>query len=327
MPIKFLLDEHQRKSEEELKRIIEIVGRKPYPDRNTVVLARFVNAMFGAAQKLGPTKKFEQKIVLPKQLPQLVPTIIKAVPQFEKPLPPPPRPHKKVGEPEAPEPPKISETPKPAVAEEAKPKIVAVGNLPKEGEKYVLTIFDTEIKVSLEKNERTGKIEHKVVEPEINFRIMEEMRGMLKKDFEKNIGVLDKKDVLMDALKKACKKTKIELKPEYLNVAQYYLKRDWIGFRNIDALMRDEKVREIYCDGVNKPIKVVYGEGEKIDTNTVFEDNDEVNLLIEKFAELANLNVSQTSPILNIKHEGLKIQATMGFGGVSSKFIIIKEEQ
>jgi len=52
---------------------------------------------------------------------------------------------------------------------------------------------------------------------------------------------------------------------------------------------------------------------------------EELNYLIHKFAEKTNEEVNESKPILNIKYNEFRIQANLGIGVISSRFIIKRE--
>ncbi|WP_243666393.1 hypothetical protein [Vulcanisaeta sp. JCM 16159] len=49
----------------------------------------------------------------------------------------------------------------------------------------------------------------------------------------------------------------------------YYMERDLLGYGPIDALMRDENIEDISCDGVGRPVYVFHRKYESIPTNIV----------------------------------------------------------
>jgi hypothetical protein len=190
---------------------------------------------------------------------------------------------------------------------------------------YVLNAFGRPIGVLVDIDTNSGKPKYNAVEPNLDESVLLSVKGMIKKDFQRDKAVLDDDAVLGKYLKNATKKFDTSYSDDMIKAARYYLKRDLMGFRRIEALMDDEKVRGIYCEGLNKPVLVKFEDiPEKIETNIVFTDPTDLNVLLLKLAKATGNDISEENPIMNVVFQGFRIQGTMGVGGVSSKLIIEK---
>src|SRR3989344_2524015 len=91
----------------------------------------------------------------------------------------------------------------------------------------------------------------------------------------------------------------------------YYLVRDFIGFNEIEPLLRDYFVEDIECNGMNVPIYIVHRRYRNIKTNIVFKDSDRLTSFIEKLSQRCGKYISYANPILDGSLEdGSRVNAT-----------------
>lgn len=103
----------------------------------------------------------------------------------------------------------------------------------------------------------------------------------------------------------------IELSYEGYKKIYYYLCRDFIGFNEVDPLLRDYYVEDIECNGVNTPIYIVHRMYRNIRTNVVFNDIDKLTNFVEKIAQRCGKYISYANPILDgTLPEGSRVNAT-----------------
>src|SRR3989339_850300 len=67
----------------------------------------------------------------------------------------------------------------------------------------------------------------------------------------------------------------------------YYLARDFIGFNEVDPLLRDYFVEDIECNGSETPIYIVHRKFRNLRTNIVFKNNALLATFVEKLAQKA----------------------------------------
>ncbi|RME54612.1 hypothetical protein D6777_03265 [Candidatus Woesearchaeota archaeon] len=360
--IKFILDRTKKEQEDLIAKIFEVVKKKPYPDERTKHLARFVHALFQTApyikqvqvkkEEVKEKPKVEKKEAVEVQLKPLPPAPkvhrinieepVKNSFKAEEPTPPVLSPPSISTEdltpptltPQELTPPNLQDqdlTPPSLDAPELTPP--SLDNLepptstiekPKKRE-YVVMLFNTPVGIYVAPDENTYKLTYHVIEPVINEAVLKLVKNMIKKDFKKNYKILDNDEFIKENVMKACKKLNVQFTEDYPRKIKYYLKRDLAGFRRIDPMLQDTNVKGIYIDGVNKPVVVEFGDTkEKIQSNVVFTDPEDLNVLIRKLAILTGNTINESNPILNTTFEGIKIQAVLGLGGASSKLIIKK---
>ncbi len=91
----------------------------------------------------------------------------------------------------------------------------------------------------------------------------------------------------------------------------YYLFRDFIGFNEIDPLVRDYFIEDIECNGIDTPVYIVHRVYRNLKTNIVFKDIDKLASFVEKLAQRAGRYISYAQPLLDgTLPDGSRINAT-----------------
>ncbi|MDP6641795.1 MAG: hypothetical protein QGF74_00200 [Candidatus Nanoarchaeia archaeon] len=189
---------------------------------------------------------------------------------------------------------------------------------------YTLLLSDKKVLARAVISKEIGKYHYKLIEPSINMNMLKLVKEYIIKKYKKDKEVLKDDKLILKRIKKASRKTKMGYKEEVLQDVKYYLYRDLDNFSKIDPLFHDHNLNSIICEGVNKPILVDY-QNERMETNVIFSNNEGLNSLINKFAEKTNTEINSSNPILNVRYNEFRIQANLGSGVVSSRFIIKRE--
>lgn len=93
----------------------------------------------------------------------------------------------------------------------------------------------------------------------------------------------------------------------------YYIERDLVGYGPIEVLMRDYKLEDISCDGVDRAIHVWHRDYESIPTNIVFRSRDYLREFIVKLAHMSGKHISAAFPIVDAMLPGRhRLAATYG---------------
>ena len=91
----------------------------------------------------------------------------------------------------------------------------------------------------------------------------------------------------------------------------YYLYRDFIGFNEIEPLMKDYFIEDIECNGVDTPVYVVHRIYRNLKTNLKFNDIEKLASFIEKLAQRAGKYISYAAPLLDGSlPDGSRVNAT-----------------
>ncbi|RLG14151.1 hypothetical protein DRN69_04565, partial [Candidatus Pacearchaeota archaeon] len=159
---------------------------------------------------------------------------------------------------------------------------------------------------------------YEVEEPRLNEkergyrdRISSAMMNMI--NFSSVIG--KKKDELLEYIDKKFKILAIELgidlSYETYKKIYYYLCRDFVGFNEIEPLLRDYFVEDIECNGINSPIYIVHRIYRNIKTNVLFKSETRIESFVEKLAQRCGKYISYAQPILDGSlPDGSRVNAT-----------------
>jgi archaeal flagellar protein FlaI len=166
-------------------------------------------------------------------------------------------------------------------------------------------------------NDRTKEYIYEVIEPQLS-RHERELVLHLKTTLTKimgaevaNLSSSDKLTYIRGEVEEYLRTRQITLSPLSTERIVYYIQRDFIGYGPVDALIRDPRVEDISCDGVEVPLFVFHGTFESIKTNVIFEDEDPLNSFIVGLGQRCQKAVSVSSPILDgTTPEGHRVQAT-----------------
>ena len=91
----------------------------------------------------------------------------------------------------------------------------------------------------------------------------------------------------------------------------YYLTRDFVGFNEIDPLLKDYFVEDIECNGLDTPLYVIHRIYRNLKTNLYFRDAENLAGFVEKLAQKTGKYISYASPILDGSlPDGSRVNAT-----------------
>lgn len=91
----------------------------------------------------------------------------------------------------------------------------------------------------------------------------------------------------------------------------YYLYRNFIGFNEIDPLLKDYFIEDIECNGINTPIYIVHRAYRNLKTNIVYKDMDSIGSFVEKLAQRCGRYISYAQPLLDgTLTDGSRVNAT-----------------
>lgn len=107
-----------------------------------------------------------------------------------------------------------------------------------------------------------------------------------------------------------------------LDKIRYYLVREVAGFGPIDVMVRDERIEDIKCSGVGKPVTALHREFGKLGwlrSNLEFRDEDYLADFVRKLAHRGGRGISMAIPYVDCQLTGVKDEAgrevSMRFAG------------
>lgn len=105
----------------------------------------------------------------------------------------------------------------------------------------------------------------------------------------------------------------IDVLSEYqLEKLLYYLKRDSLGFKQIDPIKNDINIEDISCNGYNSPVFVYHGSYEQIITN-ITHGESELDDFVVKLAQRSGKGISKRNPQVDVTlPDGSRGQLTLG---------------
>jgi flagellar protein FlaI len=80
---------------------------------------------------------------------------------------------------------------------------------------------------------------------------------------------------------------------------EYYIRRDLVGFGDIDVMMNDPMIEDLSVNGLNLPVYVWHRKYESLPTNLMFTDENALDNLIVKLTHLSGKHISTAFPILD----------------------------
>ena len=155
--------------------------------------------------------------------------------------------------------------------------------------------------------------EPKLDKTEVSYReqVLVAIRDMInydtivEKDVEKLLEYIDKR------FKIIAFELGLNMSYESYKKIYYYLVRDFIGFNEIDPLLKDYFVEDIECNGADSPIYVVHRVFRNLKTNLIFKNMDRLQSFVEKLAQRSGKHISYASPILDgTLKDGSRVNAT-----------------
>lgn len=167
-------------------------------------------------------------------------------------------------------------------------------------------------------DEKKYEIVYEVEEPSLNEQeikykdqIISAMKNLINFDI-----IIDKnKEKLLEYIDKRFKLLAVELgitmSYETYTKIFYYLARDFIGFNEVEPLLRDYFVEDIECNGVNNYIYIVHRKYRNIKTNILFKSSERLSSFVEKLAQRCGKYISYSNPILDgTLDDGSRVNAT-----------------
>jgi len=166
---------------------------------------------------------------------------------------------------------------------------------------------------------------YSLFEPELN-ETDKNLILLIKKKLGNNAYKKNKIDenALRKKLTKYSKKLKIEVNEPYYNKIKYYFSRDVLGYGRIDALLKDTDVKEIICNGINRPVIITFKNNYDVETDIAYDDEMQLNQVIERFSRLIGRNLNEKNPFLAAELSIGNIQANLKTKLSGAKFAIRK---
>ena len=167
-------------------------------------------------------------------------------------------------------------------------------------------------------DEKESELKYEVEEPiltEEEKQVLERVETGMREIVNVNVVIEKTEGALMEYLDKTAQllinEVGIKISETLYNKLFYYLYRDFVGFNEIEALMRDYFIEDIECNGIGGPVYIVHRIYRNIKTNIVFRDVEDLASFVEKLAQRSGRYISYASPILDGSlPDGSRVNAT-----------------
>ena len=104
----------------------------------------------------------------------------------------------------------------------------------------------------------------------------------------------------------------IQLQPLSKEKITYYLKKHFLGFGKLDALMKDPNIEDISCDGSQTPVFLYHRKEGSLRSTVSFEDEDELSAFVVRLSQKCGKHISIANPMLDATMpDGSRIQMTL----------------
>ncbi|WMW25676.1 type II/IV secretion system ATPase subunit [Methanolobus sediminis] len=142
----------------------------------------------------------------------------------------------------------------------------------------------------------------------IKLKFIETLDVNLKEISRKNA-----EEFLRDNVGKYLQEFKIDISPRKRERIMYHIVRDYVGYGEIDVLMRDPNLEDISCDGPNTPVYIYHKEYNSIPTDIVFPSDNILDSFAIRIAQICGRHISIARPLLDATMpDGSRIQMTLG---------------
>lgn len=165
----------------------------------------------------------------------------------------------------------------------------------------------------------THEFQYQALEPVLTEKeeeLLESIKLKFVETLDINLKEISRKNAetyLRDNIMAYLQEYQIDISPKKRERIIYHLIRDYVGYGEIDILMRDSFLEDISCDGPDTPIYVYHKEYNSIPTSIEFVDDDELDSFAIRIAQICGRHVSIANPLLDATMpDGSRIQLTLG---------------
>lgn len=167
-------------------------------------------------------------------------------------------------------------------------------------------------------NSDLHELMYSVEEPVLNYQeknILEKVENAMMELININVAIDKSLEATTSYIDKTARllidELNMKVTTESYNKIFYYLFRDFIGFNEVDPLLRDYFIEDIECNGADTPIFVVHRIYRNLRTNIIFRDMDKLASFVEKLAQRSGRYVSYAQPLLDgTLPDGSRVNAT-----------------
>jgi archaeal flagellar protein FlaI len=165
-------------------------------------------------------------------------------------------------------------------------------------------------------DDASGKCRYDLVEPSLTAgetRIYESVTRELHKKPRSELEAMRKsggRERIRQKFERLCREKNIP--PALKEKMRYFIERDFRGYKKIDALLKDENVEDVSCNGYGSPVYVYVPEFESIPTNITFDSEEELDDFILYLVQKGGKSISAAHPIQDVAlPDGSRLNGTI----------------
>jgi len=173
---------------------------------------------------------------------------------------------------------------------------------------YIKILKDPE---SLEKH-------YRVIEPVLNEpekKILSHIQDKLIKIINVRLDEIESdkaENLLIRHINKILSDYRIQSDKSFREKILYYIKREFIGYGRIEAIMKDPNIEDISCDGSAVPLFLFHRVHGSLKSNILFDNEKELSSFVIKLAQKCGKHISIAEPMLDATMpDGSRIQMTL----------------
>lgn len=167
-------------------------------------------------------------------------------------------------------------------------------------------------------SEKEGELMYEIEEPLLKPEEIPQLKIIENAMVElMNINVVEDRslDSMIEYLDKTAQlviqEMNLAISPQSYERLFYYLYRNFIGYNEIDPLLKDYFIEDIECNGVDTPVYIVHRTYRNLKTNIVYKDIEGLASFVEKLAQRSGRYISYAQPLLDgTLSDGSRVNAT-----------------
>ncbi len=93
----------------------------------------------------------------------------------------------------------------------------------------------------------------------------------------------------------------------------YFILRDFLGYAKLNAIMSDDAIEDVSCDGPNIPVFLYHRTYESLKSTVMWDSHDELDSFVIRLAQRSGKHISIADPLLDATlPDGSRLNATLG---------------
>ncbi len=143
--------------------------------------------------------------------------------------------------------------------------------------------------------------------------IFQRIRGIFERELDKESVKANRETYIEKRIADIIDLYGIRASRDTIDKVVYFIKRDFIGYGEIDLIMKDPMIEDISCNGPGRNVYIYHRVFESLRTQLKFESEYRLNSFILKMAQISGRHISVLDPITDATlPEGSRVNLTYG---------------